>query len=385
MTVETLTYPRALSLATGDTLRDAEIPGLELTAKARGKVWTLYYRYAGERRRPKLGEFPALKIEDAREAARTILRHVAAGTDPQAAARERRAAARMTDLWAAYYEHHALPKKKASSAAEDLATWRRHIEPHFGSSLVSEVTLADVNGWADKVSLVAPVGLAKYRALLSALFYFAERQDVGMRPPNTNPVKHSKTARVHARRRKMEQGEFVAVGAALRELAKEKPRHVAAILVILMSGTRVTELATAPHSAFDYQTQTLVLSEHKTDRTGKDRIIRLSRQAADMIAGLPLDPLGRLFGSMDRWRLNDVWKAATVAADCPDLQLRDLRRTFASIAKSRGVSLDQIGELFSHANTQTTLGYAYLFADSATKAVQDTADAMQQLLEGPKS
>lgn len=382
--METLTYPRALSLQPGATLRDAELPGLELTAKPRGKVWTLYYRYAGERRRPKLGEFPALKIEDAREAARAILRKVAQGVDPQAEARERRTAARMPDLWEMYYQHHALVRKKASSAASDLATWRRLIEPHFGKMAVRDVTLFDVNAWADKVSTVAPVGLIKYRALLSTLFNFAEHADVNMRAVNTNPVKHSKSARSHARRRKMERHEFEAIGAALRTVTPDKRRHVAAIVVMLMSGTRVTELVGAPRSAFDYGAQTLTLREHKTDRTGKARTIRLSRQAADMLDGLPIDPLGRLFGDLDRWKVGDVWRDATTAAGCSDLQLRDLRRTFASIAKSRGVSLDQIGELFSHASTQTTMGYAYLFADSADKAVQETADAMQILLEGPK-
>jgi site-specific recombinase XerD len=77
------------------------------------------------------------------------------------------------------------------------------------------------------------------------------------------------------------------------------------------------------------------------------------------------------------------WEQVRELAGCPDLQQRDLRRTFASFALSGGASLDVIGKLFSHASTSTTAGYAYLQGQTAGAVAQSTADAMLRLSSKP--
>jgi hypothetical protein len=63
-----------------------------------------------------------------------------------------------------------------------------------------------------------------------------------------------------------------------------------------------------------------------------------------------------------------------------------MRRTFASVAKSfAGASLAQVGDLLSHASTDTTAGYAYLFSDERAALAQRTADAVDVLLAAPQS
>ena len=80
--------------------------------------------------------------------------------------------------------------------------------------------------------------------------------------------------------------------------------------------------------------------------------------------------------------LRYVWKLARKAAGVPDLQLRDARRTFASVGLSNGTSLDAIGKHFGHTKTQTTEGYAWLLEDAAKALVNKTADQMAGLMAG---
>jgi integrase len=87
---------------------------------------------------------------------------------------------------------------------------------------------------------------------------------------------------------------------------------------------------------------------------------------------------GRLFGNIEGRRLQEKWTKVREAAGCPDLQLRDARRTFASYGLSLGLSLAQVGELLHHTDTQTTKGYSYLIDDLKQKAAAQIASAMTE-------
>ena len=153
---------------------------------------------------------------------------------------------------------------------------------------------------------------------------------------------------------------------------------------MILCGSRVSELLTARRH--ELVANTIVKATHKTMRTGEDRRIVLPRQALDVIAALPVARNGYLFGPLGehiepRHATRHVWEMIREKAGCPDLRQQDLRRTFASVAKSRGVSLDQIGEIFGHKQTQTTARYAWLYEDSSSAAVQSVADALSGSLK----
>jgi integrase len=381
-----LSHAAALAAMPGDTLRCPTVAGLELQIKPRGKMWYLRYRFAGERRAPKLGEFPALRIDDARGAAREILRAVARGEDPSVAKAAFRTAPRMTDLWA-YYERQVLPAKKPRTQEEYVRNWRVHIEPALGSRRVAEVALGDVNAMLRPLGAGGSVRANRVAALLSAMFKLASRSDVKWCVDN--PVRGSFRVKESKRKRHITRGEFPEVWAALQAHAAAYPVHVASALVVLLAGSRITEILSARRNQFDAARGCIVLAEHKTDRTGDDRVIWLPPQAVALIARLPQGSPW-LFpheysasGHLDRYALGYVWDKVRRAAGAPDLRLQDLRRTFASVAKSRGASIAQVGELFGHASSETTDRYAFLFEDAASAIVADTGDAITGLLEGP--
>lgn len=375
-----LTIEAARALAAGQPpIRCHVVKGLELHAGATGKTWKLYYRAAdGARRRPKLGDFPALSIEAARDAAKELLRRVARGDDPSAERQALRRAPTVADLWARYRAAKA-QRWKPETAEQARRAFELHILPAIGSIRVANVDSADVSRLLANVGARAPVMANRVRAYLSGAFRLAESGALKWRPAGSNPCRDAGGFTERKRRRHVTPSEFPKLRDALDALAREYPRHVAAIYAILYTGSRVSELITAPTLAL--KGDRVELREHKTARTGDVRTIRLPRQVLALLESLPDDASGLLFGKgLTRHAIWSVWDRARTAAGCPDLQPRDLRRSFASAAKSRGVSLSQIGEVFDHKSQDTTARYAWLFDDTAAGVVQDTADEIERML-----
>jgi site-specific recombinase XerD len=67
-------------------------------------------------------------------------------------------------------------------------------------------------------------------------------------------------------------------------------------------------------------------------------------------------------------------------AELEEFVVHDIRHSFASEALSAGYTLDQIGELFGHADLQTTRRYAHLIKDRKREAVIGIADQISKRL-----
>lgn len=383
-----LSAQSARELVAGETLKDHVVTGLQLRARSTVKTWHLYYRGKdGLQRRPKLGAFPALSLEAARDAARALLAQIARGDDPSAEWQASRQAPTVADLWAVYWEQHAMPHKTPRSREEDARNYRLHVQPKLGSMRVDAIKSADIEA---RLSAIADAsgGTAanRVRSLLVTMFGRAADAN-GLAWIPHNPAAGATRRPERKRRRKAEPAELVRISAAMAALESDYPWQVAALRVMLFAGSRVTEMLTARRS--EMHGNTIVLTKHKGMRTGDDRRIVLPRQALNIIAALPMHRNGYIFGPLGqhkdpRHATRHVWEQVREIAYCPDLRQQDLRRTFASVAKSRGVSLDQIGELFGHRDTKTTQRYAWLYEDAGASAVQSVADAISGNLQAPK-
>lgn len=393
-----LNISNARHLQPGGVLKCDVVRGLQLRANGTCKSWLVYYRApTGEQRRPKVGEFPTLGIDAARDVARELLRRVAAGADPGAERQAARAAPTVDDLYADWLNRHARPKLAKSTVLYNEGLYETHVRGVIGRRKVASVRVDDIEAVLARAAVRRPYPKAgagkgprtvggktvanRVRALLWGLFSLAEASRVGMRVKGSNPVPETSKNIERPRRRHIRRDEFARVADALRHFADVYPRHVAAILATMYSGTRVSELLKS--SADMLEGDRLTLAEHKTMRTGAERVIYLPRQALQLIRSVPKDSSGRLFGRLDRYAVRDVWEKVRAKAGVTDLQLRDLRRTFASVAKTRGASLDQIGDVLGHGgNPDVTAGYAYLFEEGKRELVQSTADELDVLMLG---
>lgn len=375
-----LSVQSANALPLGGVLRCHVVRGLELHGNATNKTWKFYHRVDGQRRRPAFAEYPTVGIEAARDAAKLYQQALARGEDPFAERQARRDMLTIAELADEFLADGMSTigdlrrPKSPRTLDENERHIRLYIKPKLGKLKLAAVTREHVNEMLDAVARTAPIYANRVRDTLSGMFTFATFKSWH---EGANPAKQSRVGTEHKRRRHATPGECFAMSRELAKLRDRWPERVAAILVILYAGTRVTELVTARRVW--REGDQIWLQKHKTERTGDDRVIYLPRQAVEILDALPDDASGLIFGDgLDRHKVHECWDTARKAAGCPDLQVLDLRRTFASAAKSRGVGLEAVGELFGHKDTDTTRRYAWLFTDAARAIVQDTADELQQ-------
>jgi integrase len=362
--------------------------GLYLVVQPSGAMsWAFRYELAGRSRKLTLGAYPGLTIGAARDAVGAALAKLAKWIDiPGAEKTEAAHKATVAQLCDQYLKEWVGRRNKARTATENRRYCDSYIRPGLGKRFVADVSIDDIEHFLDnvlnrrfaaqnrKVAPTAPVTANRVRTVLSKMFELAEKR-FGMRPQSTNPVKGVSRNPEHKRRRLAGPAELERLAEALDHYAGQYPRQCAGIWTLMLCGARVNEVAQA--TSDEWRGDRLRKAEHKTAGKIGAKEILLPPQAVELLKQIEPDPSGYLFG---QGNLRPLWERIRERAGCPDLQLRDARRTFASAAKSAGRSLDQIGEMLHHTTTATTRGYSWLFEETKRAAVNDTADILSSLM-----
>lgn len=348
----------------GDVIYDKDIKGLHLRCFDGRKSFYLFYRTkAGVQRKPKVGDVGSITLAQTRKIARDWLTQVASGGDPSAAVAEARAELTMQGLWEMVYARHYKGTKSADQAEEQ---WNRYVSAKLANTKLSAVTFEMMDD-LHKSMKDKPYAANRLLALLSKLFNYGIRP---LKVASDNPTKGVERFAERKRKRYMRGEEAARVSEILYREAKANPQSVAFLYLLILTGARSGEIASAKWSQIDGTR--ITLTEHKTDGTGEDRIINLPQAALDVLDRLP-KTTGTITGIKSP---KAFWERVRKEAGCPDLRLHDLRRSFASAAVSAGLSLQQIGELLGHRSAATTQGYAYLMDEAANALVTATADVI---------
>ncbi|RMO08306.1 Integrase [Pseudomonas cichorii] len=170
-------------------LRDTLVPGFlcKITPAGR-KVFMLQYRTnAGERRKPALGLFGELTVEQARSLAQEWLAQVRRGSDPAADKAEARQAPTVEELCKKFMEDYSKKRNKPSTRVGYQGVIDRCIVPLMGRKKVHDVKRPDVAGLMEKLSY-KQTEANKAFSILRKMFNMAEVW--GYRPDGTNPCRH---------------------------------------------------------------------------------------------------------------------------------------------------------------------------------------------------
>ncbi|MGQ5315332.1 tyrosine-type recombinase/integrase [Xanthomonas arboricola pv. corylina] len=170
-------------------LRDTLVPGFlcKITPAGR-KVFMLQYRTnAGERRKPALGLYGELTVEQARSLAQEWLAQVRRGGDPAAEKAEARQAPTVADLCKKFMEDYSKKRNKLSTQAGYQAVINRNIIPLLGRKKVQDLKRPDIAGLMEKLSY-KQTEANKVFSVLRKMFNMAEVW--GYRPDGTNPCRH---------------------------------------------------------------------------------------------------------------------------------------------------------------------------------------------------
>jgi integrase len=354
----------------GVTLYDDRVRGLHVRVSPKQRAFYLYFRTRGGlERRPKVGAWPTISLERAREIGREWLHIVAGGGDPVADWQQERGAKSVAELAATYLERHAATKK---SGGEDKRMLDGYVLPALGRLRAQDVTRSDIEGLHAGLKKT-PAQANRVLALASKMFALAERWE--MRPQNSNPCHGIPRYRKAKRRRYMRPGEAGSIFAAIQRHAAQYPQQAAFLTLLMFTGARPGEIAAARWS--DLRGNRIELAEHKTDRTGAVRVIFLPPQAMEAIERLPRTS-GTITGIQSPRHL---WEIVCAEAGIPDLRIYDLRHSFASAGLQADMTLAQIGELLGHRSTQTTLRYAHLMEERGVEQATRAADFLQRMAQ----
>ena len=261
--------------------------------------------------------------------------------------------------------------------AEAKRLYHKRLAPKLGKMKAAAVRYPDVKAVHEGLAAI-PVEANRTVAVLSRMFTEAER--LGWRPERSNPCANIQRYPARSRRRYASGTEICKIGAALDAMSAN-PRHlpgVAFCYLMMFSGARPSELLNAAPDMVERRDDGSGVLRLAQAKTGP-RDVFLPPQAMAVLCKLP-EGREALCGTRTVPRV--LWRAVQAAAGCSDLWMRDLRRTFATVALLSGVSIGQIGELLGHASTQTTRVYAKLLEDSAHAAAASIAGGMEALLKG---
>lgn len=353
----------------GAVLWDDQVRGLHLRVFPTSKAFYLRYRTkAGQQRRPKLGPYPVLSLQAARNLARERLAVVYGGGDP-----DKPLAPLQTfeSLFLRWESDHA-PGMAPASARDYRGICRRHLW-RWARRPLQDITEQDARQLHASMR-AHPYAANRTLAVARAMFGLAE--DWGWMPRGSNPIRFDAFPE-EPRERYPTEAEGKRLLAALHQA---DPFFQGLVWLLALTGARVGEWRLA---RWEWITERgLELPAAKRKKRG--RLVVLSPAARTVLELLPrIEDCPWVFPGQGAQAplvgIRKMWLQVLHDARIEALQLRDLRRWFASMALSSGTGLDQVGQLLGHTQQQTTRRYAYLMDDARVRAVDGVARALGTL------
>ncbi|MFL7904151.1 tyrosine-type recombinase/integrase [Azospirillum argentinense] len=393
-------------------LNDSDLKGLSIRIMPTGqRSFMLYYRTGSHKeRRPKLGDYPTLTPEKARDIARDMLAEVRRGGDPSLQRQDERKAATLAEFSTRFMSEHIDAKRKRRTAEEYQRLLDKHILPFLGKQRVADIDRAAVTKLHHKLR-ATPYQANRVLAVLSKIFNLAERW--GVRPDGSNPCRHVEKYAERKVERFLSDVELRVLGETLTAIGDERTAPstaIAAVRLLVFTGCRLNEIVTLQWDHVDLANGCLRLPDSKTGA----KLVHLNAPARDVLMNLPRVPdnpyviagsgEGKYLQGMEKiWqRVRNqatviLWAAAPesapgklvmdlrerlkrlptyteiiaeagkmglkLPAGLTDVRLHDLRHSFASVGAAAGMALPIIGKLLGHTQAATTHRYAHLSAD----------------------
>lgn len=287
---------------------DALATGLVLRVTDKGvKSFALVTRIDGRPARITIGQWPRMKIAEAREAARTLLDRVKAGEDPRqdaakakeaenasAEARRRAEAEAAKRKVAVLIDRFAVDHlSKRRSGAEMLRVLNREIRPLWGDRDVAEITRRDVNELIDAIAARgSPVMANRTLAHVRKLFNWAISRDLIDENPATKIERRGVERDID---RVLDPRELVAVWRACDDIGWP---FGPLVRLLILTGQREMEVAGMSRAELDGAIWRLPRGRVKN---ASGHVVYLSAQARAIIDALPgTGAAGLLFSLTDR-------------------------------------------------------------------------------------
>lgn len=218
---------------------DIKTSGLQVRVTSTG-VRTFYVRRrikGGPPERVKIGRYPALSVDQARDKAAEINLDIAKGLNPAEIKRGRKAELTFSELFAEYLERHS--KKNKLTWQEDESQYANYLAKSLGNKKLSDITRAKIASIHSSITKAGhPTTANRVKALISSVFGWAISAGLWDR----NPATGIKLNREHSRDRFIQGEELPRFFQALADEQNDTMRDYF-LLSLLTGGRRSNVLA----------------------------------------------------------------------------------------------------------------------------------------------
>jgi integrase len=331
----------------------------------------IHCRINGKRREKKIAPRNVL-INIARKEAQKILGLIAQGIDPFEEKKKKQKADEYTvdKMWDNYIKslQH---KNQETKTKENI--YIKNIQPFFGNTTASKVNKSDLVQWFQELTKRSPTVANKCLVFLKAAYYYSI--DV-LELLDKNPTKKISKNYEEARSRYYTDEEKKAIFIELARRYEEDPSLIYSVSKIglqFFTGARGDEISKAKwkHLVQDERGNRIELPvlDHKTGlKTNKKRVIWLNDQAMKIIYKLNnLTNKSEDSTIVKVKSVRKIWNKTREVCGCPDLQLHDLRHSYASTAINSGkMSTKEVGTLLGHTSLASMDRYMHIYDQTST-------------------
>lgn len=332
-------------------LKASGVKGLVLrVSPSGGKTFYYRYRYAERSRRYKLGTYPTLNLEDARDRVREYSQMVAEGIDPAEEKKARVIKERVT--LAQYIERFKdgyMSRKLKPSTYKTYSARINKIkaDKKLSGLNIEDVTRGEVKRFLSNEAKEHPTNANRLHSVLSKMFNEAKEDGL----IKENPIRGlNKLVNERAREVEYNSDEIQAIWGSL---SSEHKSMSGLIKMLLITGQRLGETSRMKWTHIDGNQWTIPKSETKSDRT---HIVPLSKMALNVIKDMqsingasewvfasiqdPDKPLSHFKTPTDRIR---------TATKLSDFRLHDLRHIVATkMLKELKIEFIYVGKVLNH-------------------------------------
>jgi integrase len=356
---------------------DSTITGLCICLTNTGtKTWYLYRKMNGKPVRLKLGRFPEVTVEAAKNLATEAAGRMAGGEDIQAArAAKRKKEMTWGELFEKYLAEHARIHKK--TWREDEANNTRNLKD-WAERPLSSFTRPVI---AEKHRQIGATGATttanRILSLVSKVFSFADEAGLWA---ERNPCKGIKKFKEVERDRFVQPNEMPVLLLQIQKYPNPTLRDY--FLMCLLTGARRANVFTMKWVDVDLKEGIWRIPDTKSGQAVRialapeaQTILCERKKICEAEGGSEYVFPGR-YGKSHLKEPKKAWAKILENSGLKDLKIHDLRRTLGSWQAAAGISLPIIGKSLGHRTTTATAIYARMNLDPVRESVSAAVTAM---------
>jgi integrase len=369
-------------------LRDAAIPGfmLKVTPTGRKVFMVAYVANNGQRRKPAIGRFGEITVEQARAIAQDWLADVRRGKDPSAEKSAARQAPTVKKLFERFIADYSEPRNKPSTVEANRGYGKLYIIPQLGPIKVSDVTRADVSSLMKKMAKT-PTNANRVLSAVRKMFNMAEVW--GLRPDGSNPCRHVPKFPERGKTRLITDAELKRLYAYLSKAEAEGLEHPFILLAVRLQfefAARMSEILKLEWAWVDLDNRRVAWPDSKTGGMSKPMSAEAVRllEAAPRLENSPY-VCSSIFDPnrpMSKHTYSKGWRRILGRAGLAHIGTHGIRHRSATDIANSGIPVKVGMALTAHKTVTMFMRYVHTEDDPVRAAADAVAFRRQGLIGG---